>query len=221
MKRNPNFLPETREVAWSICPGETAIVQAEQDKTTVLIRESWVNKFLDNIPGKWPFGKDEAAIALAAKFTEEFSRPQRESFLRELRNQCMVKYTSSGLKFFKAEEVNEYISQWDIPCYIVCLPDPDSAGIPRVRNLGRESIRRKDTLEGVAQKQAKICPLCFKEVEEVQIVVEEVNEGKSAVPMCPTCARNIATRQAIKTGKRVDVYQYERRKKWWQFWKRR
>jgi tetratricopeptide (TPR) repeat protein len=123
MKRNPKYLPETREVAWAICPGETTIIQAEQDKTTVLIRESWVNKFLDNIPGIWPFGKDEAAIALAAKFIEDFSYLQREAFLRELRNQCVVKHVSSGLKFFKAEEINEYKSQWDIPCYIIYLPD--------------------------------------------------------------------------------------------------
>ena len=221
MKRDPKLLPETREVAWTICPGETAIVQAEQDKTTILIRESWVNKFLDNIPGKWPFGKDEAAIALAAKFTEEFSRLERESFLRELRNQCVVNHISSGLIFFKAEVVDEYISQWDIPSYIVYLPNPDSADIPRVRNLGHESNHRKDALEAVMQKQAKICPLCFKEVKEIQIVVEKVNEGKSAVPMCSDCARKIAISQAIKTGKRVDVISIERRKKWWQFWKRR
>lgn len=149
MKRNPKHLPETREVAWTICPGETAIIQAELECTTVLIRESWVDKFLDDLKGNWPFGKDEAAIALAAKFTEEFSHAQRELFLRELRSQCEVKYISSGLKFFKVEEVNEYISEWDVPCYMVYLPDPDNVDIPSKKwwQLGKRWRRKYNSDE--------------------------------------------------------------------------
>jgi tetratricopeptide (TPR) repeat protein len=147
MKRNRKYAPETREVEWSIYPGQTAIVQVELDGTTILIRESWVNKFLEGVAGEWPFGKDEAAIALAAKLAE-FSRPKREVFLRELRNECKVRHIKSGLDVFKAEEREEYSPEWDIPCYFVFLPDPDRDEPPEhqkhsVRS-SIESVRREN-----------------------------------------------------------------------------